>query len=98
MCWTHGERNQRRRRSERRECVSDLEGEETKEFIDLGFVSTKEDLNSELPEILPGHGNISPLGRREYICWKHGSFKLCGDTNINDSLKWWARSVACNLK
>ena len=35
--------------------MSDLEGEETKEFIDLGFVSTKEDLNSELPEILPGH-------------------------------------------
>ena len=40
-----------RRRSE---SVSDLEAEETKGFIDLGFVFTEEDLNSELPEILPG--------------------------------------------
>ncbi|KAF8051926.1 hypothetical protein N665_1642s0002 [Sinapis alba] len=38
----------------RSESVSDLEAEETKGFIDLGFVFTEEDLNSELPEILPG--------------------------------------------
>ncbi|KAG7593275.1 hypothetical protein ISN45_Aa01g020840 [Arabidopsis thaliana x Arabidopsis arenosa] len=43
-----------RRRSEKRESVSDLEAEETKGFMDLGFVFTEEDLHSELPEILPG--------------------------------------------
>lgn len=34
--------------------MSDSEAEETKRFMDLGFVFTEDDLNSELPEILPG--------------------------------------------
>ncbi|EOA36679.1 hypothetical protein CARUB_v10012027mg [Capsella rubella] len=43
-----------RRIGDNRERVSDLEAEEIKGFMDLGFVFTKEDLNSELPKILPG--------------------------------------------
>ncbi|VVA92941.1 unnamed protein product [Arabis nemorensis] len=34
--------------------ISSNEAEETKVFMDLGFVFTEEDLKSELPEILPG--------------------------------------------
>lgn len=115
-----------RRKSERRESVSDLEAEETKGFMDLGFVFTEEDLNSELPEILPGLRTLlcreeqrkteSSVVRRPYLseAWEFHSkrgrrekdtmvidlrmAKLCGETNMKDSLKWWARSVASNLK
>lgn len=62
--------------------MSDLEGEETKEFIDLGFVSTKEDLNAELPEILPGHiWEHFPTGKkRVYLleAWEFQSDKRSG--------------------
>ena len=99
MCWRHGEPeehveggkltiNRAQEQGETEESGSDLEAEETKECIDLGFVSTKEALNSELPEILPGHGNISPLGRREYICWKHGSFKVINGVEDQRKIQW----------
>ncbi|CAH8355456.1 unnamed protein product [Eruca vesicaria subsp. sativa] len=115
------------RRSNRRVSVFDLEAEETKGFIDLGFVFTEEDLNSELSEILPGlrtflhreeQSKKDSSVPRPYLseAWEFHSdkwsgrsekvsmdidlrmAKLCGDRYMKDSLKWWARSVASNLK
>lgn len=54
LTWSTKGGSQRNKGRGRRESVSDLEAEETKGFVDLGFVFTEEDLNSELPEILPG--------------------------------------------
>ncbi|EOA36100.1 hypothetical protein CARUB_v10011127mg [Capsella rubella] len=121
-------RSRRRRGSEKRDSVSDLEAEETKGFMDLGFVFTEEDLNSELPEILPGLRTFlsreeqkrteESSVRRPYLSetWDFNSdnwsgrtdeesmvidftmAKSCGENNMKESLKWWARSVASNLK
>ncbi|KAL1212829.1 hypothetical protein V5N11_019278 [Cardamine amara subsp. amara] len=126
-----GSRRSRRegRRNKKRENKSDLEAEETKGFIDLGFVFTEEDLNTELPEILPGLRKfLCPEEKRKteessvvpspYMseAWDFNSdkwsgrtekdsmvidfrmAKLCGEMNMKDSLKWWARSIASNLK
>ncbi|CAE5958788.1 unnamed protein product [Arabidopsis arenosa] len=115
------------RRSEKRESVSDLEAEETKGFMDLGYVFTEEDLNSELPEILPGlrtflcreeQRRSESSVPRPYLSetwdfygdkWRRREekdsmvidlrmAKLCGETNMKENLKRWARSVASNLK
>lgn len=116
------------RKNNKRENKSDLEAEETKGFIDLGFVFTEEDLNTELPEIIPGLRKFlcpeeqrkteSSVVPRPYLseAWDFNSdkwsgrtekdsmvidfrmAKLCGEINMKDSLKWWARSVASNLK
>ncbi|CAH2034284.1 unnamed protein product [Thlaspi arvense] len=116
-----------RRTSERRESVTDLEAEETKGFMDLGFVFTEQDLDSELPEILPGlrtflhrkeQSKTDSSVPRPYLSeawefqgdkWRERTekdsmvidlrmAKLCGETNMKDSLRWWARSVASSLK
>ncbi|CAA7031131.1 unnamed protein product [Microthlaspi erraticum] len=123
----HGGAEEKRTNARRESVPADLEAEETKGFTDLGFVFTEEDLNSELPEILPGlrtflHGEEESKTEwsvpRPYLseAWDFYSDKwsgrtekesvvidlriaaLCGETNMKDSLKWWARSVASNLK
>ncbi|CAN8313573.1 unnamed protein product [Cochlearia groenlandica] len=108
----------------RESTVLDLEAKETKGFIDLGFVFTEQDLDSELPEILPGlrtflhkeeQSKTEFLVSRPYLSesWDFtrtrrdkdsmvyrdlGMATLCCETNMKDSIKWWARSIATNLK
>ncbi|KAG2265807.1 hypothetical protein Bca52824_072886 [Brassica carinata] len=76
--------------------------------MDLGFVFTEDDLNSELPEILPGP-YLSEAWEFQSDKWIERAEKdsmgldlrmamLCGEMNMKDSLKRWARSVASNLR
>lgn len=87
----------RRSRGRRSESVSDLEAEETKGFMDLGFVFTEDDLNSELPEILPGLRTF--LHREEqsktkssvtwpYLSEAYGSFKVISGLKEQRKIQW----------
>lgn len=66
--------------------MSDLEAEETKRFMDLGFVFTEDDLNSKLPEILPGLRTFRRL--QELICRRHGSFKVISGLKEQRKIQW----------
>ncbi|XP_052183141.1 uncharacterized protein LOC127795482 [Diospyros lotus] len=107
-----------RRRTKLTKSLSDLEFEELKGFMDLGFVFSEEDTDSSLVEIIPGLqrlvkkevGSVEKssiprpylseawvdLDRRNrkkpLMKWKVPD--LGNDTDMKDSLKCWAHTVA----
>jgi len=105
--------------------LSDLEFEELKGFMDLGFVFSEEDKNTSLVSIIPGlqrlgkkeeeEGDCNELnvprpylseawevqayGRRKkenpLMNWKIPA--LNNETDMKDSLRWWAHTVASTV-
>ncbi|MED6196384.1 hypothetical protein PIB30_046919 [Stylosanthes scabra] len=106
--------------------LSDLEFEELKGFMDLGFVFSEEDKDSTLASIIPG---LQRLGKKEnsdsdesmvqrpYLSeawevycydkkkkekenplmnWKFPAVN--NETDIKDSLRWWAHTVASTVR
>ncbi|KAL6286243.1 hypothetical protein ACE6H2_010633 [Prunus campanulata] len=62
----HGERNRRRRRRiGPSKSLSDLEFDELKGFMDLGFVFTEEDKDSKLVSIIPGLQRLGSIGEQD---------------------------------
>ncbi|XP_014523476.1 uncharacterized protein LOC106779795 [Vigna radiata var. radiata] len=109
--------------------LSDLEFEELKGFMDLGFVFSEEDKNTSLASIIPGLQRLGKkeeeekeeedcnelnvprpylseawefreYGRREkenpLVNWKIPA--LNNETDIKDSLRWWAHTVASTVR
>ncbi|QCD84492.1 uncharacterized protein LOC114176754 [Vigna unguiculata] len=105
--------------------LSDLEFEELKGFMDLGFVFLEEDKNTSLASIIPGlqrlgkkeeEGDCDELnvprpylseawevqeyGRRKkenpLVNWKIPA--LNNETDMKDSLRWWAHTVASTVR
>lgn len=107
--------------------LSDLEFEELKGFMDLGFVFSEEDKDSSLASIIPG---LHRLGKKEeedeedcdelsvprpYLseAWEVYEFNrrekesplvkwkipaMNNETDIKDSLRWWAHTVASTVR
>ncbi|MED6216438.1 hypothetical protein PIB30_007782 [Stylosanthes scabra] len=107
--------------------LSDLEFEELKGFMDLGFVFSEEDKDSTLASIIPG---LQRLGKKEnsdsdeqimvqrpYLseAWEVYSYDkkrkekenplmnwkfpaVSNETDIKDSLRWWAHTVASTVR
>ncbi|KAL9329443.1 hypothetical protein ACSQ67_004446 [Phaseolus vulgaris] len=117
--------NRTRKRSDSKS-LSDLEFEELKGFMDLGFVFSEEDKNTSLASIIPGlqrlgkkeeeEGDCNELnvprpylseawevqeyGRRKrenpLMNWKIPA--LNNETDMKDSLRWWAHTVASTVR
>ncbi|CAJ1938683.1 unnamed protein product [Sphenostylis stenocarpa] len=123
-CKISGNGTRKRRESK---SLSDLEFEELKGFMDLGFVFSEEDKNSSLASIIPGLqrlGNkedkeeedcdelnvprpylseaweVQEYGRRKkenpLVNWKIPA--LNNETDMKDSLRWWAHTVASTVR
>ncbi|KAK6124183.1 hypothetical protein DH2020_042092 [Rehmannia glutinosa] len=94
--------------------LSELEFEEMKGFMDLGFVFSEEDKDSNLVEIIPG---LQKLGREQNVkdlsgprarpylseAWESPLMKwrfpaVSNEIDMKDSLKWWAHSVASAVR
>ncbi|CAL0325009.1 unnamed protein product [Lupinus luteus] len=107
--------------------LSDLEFEELKGFMDLGFVFSEEDKNSSLASIIPGlqrlgkkneevgDSNDESLVPRPYLSeawdvydtrnrkkenplmnWKVPAIN--NETDMKDTLRWWAHTVASTIR
>ncbi|XP_061356431.1 uncharacterized protein LOC133300857 [Gastrolobium bilobum] len=117
------------RKKRERKSLSDLEFEELKGFMDLGFVFTEEDKDSSLASTIPG---LQRLGKKEeeeddsseddsdesviprpYLseAWEcHYRRKkenplmnweipaMNSETDMKDSLRWWAHTVASSVR
>ncbi|OIW00516.1 hypothetical protein TanjilG_24246 [Lupinus angustifolius] len=105
--------------------LSDLEIEELKGFMDLGFVFSEEDKDSSLASIIPGlqrlgkkneevgDSNDESLVPRPYLseAWdvydtrkKENPLKnwkvpaINNETDMKDTLRWWAHTVASTVR
>ncbi|XP_057746355.1 uncharacterized protein LOC130965605 [Arachis stenosperma] len=121
------EKNMKKKKRRREtKSLSDLEFEELKGFMDLGFVFSEEDKDSTLASIIPG---LQRLGKKEssdsdesmvqrpYLSeawevycydkkkkekenplmnWKFPAVN--NETDIKDSLRWWAHTVASSVR
>ncbi|KAI4371004.1 hypothetical protein MLD38_019285 [Melastoma candidum] len=85
---------ERRKRTGRREgkrttskSMSELEFEEVKGFMDLGFVFSEEDKDSSLAEIIPGLHQLGKVPDEE----KQGESGTVSRPYLSESWEWWER-------
>lgn len=91
----------RRRKKRANKSLSDLEFEELKGFMDLGFVFSEEDKDSSLASIIPGLSEAWQVLDKQkkqssLMNWRVPA--LNKEIDMKDSLRWWAHTVASTLK
>ncbi|CAN1230155.1 hypothetical protein LINGRAPRIM_LOCUS1439 [Linum grandiflorum] len=87
--------------------LTDLECEELKGFMDLGFVFSEKDKDSRLVSILPGLQKLGKTeeeeekGRKKIVKKKplmNLRVSIGSDVELKDSLRMWAHSVASTVR